>query len=86
MERTLNRPNHQEWSLWKIIHNARYLQTTNPRDHFYAFFLGHSSATHSVSKELLPIPDYTVKALYVYFDFALQWLEWTEELSILSYV
>jgi len=79
------RGSEEEWSLPEILHSARYLQATDPRDHVYAF-LGHPSATHAVSKELLLIPDYTAKALDVYLDFAVRWSEWANDLSILSYV
>jgi hypothetical protein len=48
--------------------------------------LGHHSASHTLTGDLIVTPDYTVDVAQVYSDFASRWLAWTQDLNILSFV
>jgi hypothetical protein len=48
--------------------------------------LGHHSASHTLTGDLIVTPDYTVDVAQVYSDFTIRWLEWTQDLNILSFV
>jgi hypothetical protein len=61
------------------------LAATDSKDHVYAF-LGHHSASNTLTGDLIVTPDYTLGVTQVYSDFAIHWLEWTQDLSILSFV
>lgn len=73
------------WSLLDVLHGSRQLGATDPRDHVFAF-LGHRSASNTLSGDLIVTPDYTVDVTKVYSDFAINWLEWTQDVNILSFV
>lgn len=73
------------WTLLDILSASRQLEASEPKDHIYAF-LGHSSASHSLTGELIVNPDYTIDTMQMYCDFAVAWLEWTRDLNILSFV
>jgi Heterokaryon incompatibility protein (HET) len=73
------------WSLLDVLHNSRQLAASESRDHVYAF-LGHHSASHGLTGNLIVTPDYTVDVSQVYSEFATHWLEWTQDLNILSFV
>jgi Heterokaryon incompatibility protein (HET) len=73
------------WSFLDVLHNSRQLAASEPRDHVYAF-LGHHAASHTLTGDLIVTPDYTVDVAQVYSDFAIHWLEWTQDLNILSFV
>jgi hypothetical protein len=73
------------WTLLDVLHSSRCLSATDPKDHIYAF-LGHHSASHSVTGKLIVSPDYTTNVEQVYSDLATNWIEWTQDLNILSFV
>jgi hypothetical protein len=74
-----------DWSFLEVLEYSRQLKASNPRDHIYAF-LGHHSAIRASTKELIVSPDYGANVTEVYYDFAKRWLEWTNDLNILSFV
>lgn len=75
----------EQWPLLRILHFSRQLQASDPRDHVYAF-LGHPSARHPRTGKPIIIPDYTKGLSQVTLDFALQYLKWTQDINLLSYV
>jgi hypothetical protein len=74
-----------EWSLLDILYHSRQLIASDPRDHVYAF-LGHQSARHPDTGQLIVSPDYTISTEAMLLEFAVRWLEWTKDLNILSHV
>jgi hypothetical protein len=72
-------------SLLNILNHSRTLKASDPRDHVYAF-LGHQSAKHPDTGQLMVSPDYTISTESMLLEFAARWLEWTKDLNILSYV
>lgn len=64
-----------------MLHYARHLQLSDPRDRIYAFM------ALPVKEDTMPIlyPDYTRSHLNIYQDFALRYLDQTSDLDILSY-
>lgn len=75
----------RRWPFLQVLHFSRQLRASDPRDHVYAF-LGHPSAQHPKSGIPIITPDYTRPVSQVNLDFALQYLEWTQDLNLLSYV
>jgi hypothetical protein len=73
------------WTLLDVLHSSWQLAASEPRDHVYAF-LGHHSASHTLTGDLIATPDYMANLARVYSDFAICWLEWTQDLNILSFV
>ena len=78
-------PPHSRWDLLDVLHESPELRNADDRDKIYAF-LGHNSASHTLTGELIVTPDYTVDVVQVYIDFAIRWLEWTQNLNILAFV
>jgi hypothetical protein len=78
-------PPHSRWDLLDVLHESPELRNADDRDKIYAF-LGHNSASHTLTGELIVTPDYTVDVVQVYIDFAIHWLEWTQNLNILAFV
>jgi hypothetical protein len=71
--------------LLDFLHESRILKATDPRDRIYAF-LGHHSASDRFTDELILTPDYTVDPAQLCLGFARRWLEWKDDLNILSFV
>ena len=67
----------------EVLHWARVHQSTDPRDYIYAL-LSHPSAT--VDGTLLVQPDYRISTTQAYTDLALNVIERTKSLHILSFV
>jgi hypothetical protein len=67
-------PSGYPWSLLDALNASRQLEASEPKDHICAF-LGHPSAFQALTGELIVNPDYTIG-----------WLEWTQDLNILSFV
>ena len=61
------------------------LEASGPKNHVCAF-LGHPSALQALTGELNVNPDHTIDTMQTYCDFAIGWLEWTQDLNILSFV
>jgi heterokaryon incompatibility protein (HET) len=74
-----------DWSFLEVLEYSRQLKASNPRDHIYAF-LGHPSAVKANTKELIVSPNYEADTAEVNYTFARRWLEWTNDLNILSFV
>jgi len=75
----------EQWPLLRILHFSRQLHASDPRDHVYAF-LGHPSARHPWNGMPIITPDYTKDSSQVTLDFAVQYLKWTQDINLLSYV
>lgn len=58
------------WSLLDVLYSSQQLAALEPRDHVYAF-LGYHSALHTLTRDLIVTPDYTVDVSQVYSDFAI---------------
>lgn len=67
----------------EVLHWARVHQSTDPRDYIYAL-LSHPSAT--IDGTLLVQPDYRISTARAYTDLALNVIERTRSLHILSFV
>ena len=73
------------WSLLDVLSASRQLEASEPKDYIYAF-LGHPSASQALTGELIVNPDYAIDTMQTYCGFAIGWLEWTQDLNILSFV
>lgn len=74
----------QAWPTLDLLHEARYLQVTNPTDRIYAFM---AIPTSDGAMPTL-VPDYSDQTSYldVYREFATRFLDATSNLDLLSYV
>ncbi|KAK3325073.1 heterokaryon incompatibility protein-domain-containing protein [Apodospora peruviana] len=73
------------WSFLDIMHASRQLQATEPKDHLYGF-LGHLAARHAGTGRFIVEPDYTKDVEEVHLEFATNWIEWTQDVDVLSFV
>jgi hypothetical protein len=74
----------KEWSFVKLLNNAKGLNATDSRDFIFSL-LGHPSAMLASGRAIVE-PDYEQDVLEVFNDFALAWLQETQDLSILCAV